>query len=82
MDGNQTSVLTRRRFLVTGVTAAGGFMIGISALPHLARAVTVSAQPWKTTSRRTRMKSMLGSQSSPTTRSSSAMSARRWAKAA
>jgi isoquinoline 1-oxidoreductase subunit beta len=46
MDGNQTPVLSRRRFLVTGVTAAGGFAIGISALPHLAHAVTVAAQPW------------------------------------
>ncbi|HEY1505818.1 MAG TPA: molybdopterin cofactor-binding domain-containing protein [Stellaceae bacterium] len=46
MDGNQTPVLSRRRFLVTGVTAAGGFVIGISALPHLANAVTVAAQPW------------------------------------
>jgi len=46
MDGNQTSVLTRRNFLVTGVTAAGGFIIGIGALPHLAHAVTVAAQPW------------------------------------
>ncbi|HWE75546.1 MAG TPA: molybdopterin cofactor-binding domain-containing protein [Stellaceae bacterium] len=46
MDGNQISTLSRRRFLVTGVTAAGGFAIGISALPHLAHAVTVAAQPW------------------------------------
>src|SRR5690348_7720868 len=46
MDGNQTPVLSRRRFIVTGVTAAGGFVIGISALPHLAHAVTVAAQPW------------------------------------
>ncbi len=46
MDGNQSSVLSRRRFIVTGVTAAGGFIIGISALPHLANAVTVAAQPW------------------------------------
>src|SRR5665213_1708742 len=46
MDGIQTSILSRRRFLVTGVTAAGGFMIGISALPHLAGATTVAAQPW------------------------------------
>ena len=43
MDGNQT--LSRRRFLVTGVTAAGGFVIGLSALPRLANAVTVAAQP-------------------------------------
>ncbi|HEX3973384.1 MAG TPA: molybdopterin cofactor-binding domain-containing protein [Stellaceae bacterium] len=46
MDGNQRSVLSRRRFLVTGVTAAGGFIIGISALPYLADAATVAAQPW------------------------------------
>ena len=46
MDGNQTPILSRRRFLVTGVTAAGGFAIGISALPHLANAVTVAVQPW------------------------------------
>ena len=46
MDTNQNSVLSRRHFLVTGVTAAGGFVIGISALPHLANAVTVAAQPW------------------------------------
>jgi len=46
MDGNQTSVFTRRRFLVTGVTAAGGFVIGISGLPCLANAMTVAAQPW------------------------------------
>jgi isoquinoline 1-oxidoreductase subunit beta len=46
MDGNRISILSRRRFLVTGVTAAGGFVIGISALPHLANAVTVAAQPW------------------------------------
>ncbi|HEY3919612.1 MAG TPA: molybdopterin cofactor-binding domain-containing protein [Stellaceae bacterium] len=48
MDGNQTSLLSRRRFLVTGVTVAGGFAIGISALPHLVEAATVSAQPWET----------------------------------
>jgi isoquinoline 1-oxidoreductase subunit beta len=47
MDGYRTaSSLSRRNFLVTAVTAAGGFAIGISALPHLAHAVTVAAQPW------------------------------------
>src|SRR6185437_10858346 len=46
MDGNQSQVLSRRKFLVTGVTAAGGFVIGISALPHFANAATVGAQPW------------------------------------
>ena len=35
MDGNQTSVLSRRRFLVTGVTAAGGFAIGIGRSPAM-----------------------------------------------
>ena len=38
--------LSRRQFIVTGVTAAGGFAIGMSALPHLAQALTVGAQPW------------------------------------
>ncbi len=47
MDGNRIApTLTRRHFLVTAVTAAGGFAIGISAVPRLAHAVTVSAQPW------------------------------------
>ena len=47
MDGYRTlSSLSRRHFLVTAVTAAGGFAIGISALPRLAHAVTVAAQPW------------------------------------
>ncbi len=46
MDGNQTPVFSRRRFLVTGVTAAGGFVIG-TTLPKWAQAATVSAQPWE-----------------------------------
>jgi isoquinoline 1-oxidoreductase subunit beta len=47
MDGNRISpTLTRRHFLVTAVTAAGGFAIGISAVPRLAHAATVAAQPW------------------------------------
>jgi len=44
MDGNQT--LSRRRFLVTGVTAAGGFAIGTSALPQWAQAAMVAEHPW------------------------------------
>jgi isoquinoline 1-oxidoreductase beta subunit len=46
MDGNQTPVLSRRRFLVTGVTAAGGFAIGSAALPQWAQAATVADHPW------------------------------------
>ena len=46
MDGNQSSLLSRRRFIVTGVTAAGGFIIGISALPHLANA-TMRVKEWE-----------------------------------
>ena len=40
------SKLTRRHFIVTAVTAAGGFAIGISAVPRSARAATVVAEPW------------------------------------
>ncbi|MCL2428927.1 MAG: molybdopterin-dependent oxidoreductase, partial [Alphaproteobacteria bacterium] len=45
MDGS-TGSLSRRKFLVTGVTAGGGLAVGISALPRLAGAATVSATPW------------------------------------
>ncbi len=45
MDGSIGS-LTRRKFLVTGMTASGGLAVGISALPRLAGAATVSATPW------------------------------------
>ena len=41
-----TSALTRRHFILTSATAAGGFAIGISGLPRLAQAATVTAQPW------------------------------------
>ncbi len=44
MDGN--AILSRRRFLVTGMTATGGLAVGVSALPHLADAATVSVTPW------------------------------------
>ena len=44
MDGN--IALSRRRFLVTGVTATGGLAVGLSALPQLGDAATVSATPW------------------------------------
>jgi isoquinoline 1-oxidoreductase beta subunit len=40
------SALTRRHFILTSATAAGGLMIGIGAAPHVAEAATVVAQPW------------------------------------
>ncbi len=40
------SALTRRHFILTSATAAGGLMIGIGASPHAAEAATVVAQPW------------------------------------
>ena len=43
---SRRGALSRRRFIVTGMTAAGGFAIGMSLLPRLAGAVTVAAQPW------------------------------------
>ncbi|HEV8016574.1 MAG TPA: molybdopterin cofactor-binding domain-containing protein [Stellaceae bacterium] len=46
MDGNHTPVLSRRRFIVTAATAAGGLAIGIGAVPHWAEAATVAAHPW------------------------------------
>ena len=42
--------LSRRHFILTAATAAGGFMIGIGAAPHAADAATVSGQPWDTES--------------------------------
>lgn len=52
MDGNSSLIenraetLTRRHFILTGATVAGGFAIGIGAMPETAHAVTVAAQPW------------------------------------
>ena len=47
MHGSRVaSTLSRRHFILTAATAAGGFMIGIGAAPGRARAATVSAQPW------------------------------------
>ena len=46
MNAHHTaSALTRRHFIITTATAAGGFAIGIGA-PRVARAATVVAQPW------------------------------------
>ena len=38
--------LSRRHFIVTGATAAGGLAIGVGLLPHDAEAFTVDAKPW------------------------------------
>jgi isoquinoline 1-oxidoreductase beta subunit len=47
MHGSRVaSTLSRRHFILTAATAAGGFMIGIGAAPGGARAATVLAQPW------------------------------------
>jgi isoquinoline 1-oxidoreductase subunit beta len=46
MQGRTASKLTRRHFIITAATAAGGFAIGISAASRPARAATVVAQPW------------------------------------
>lgn len=43
MDGNQ--LISRRRFIVTGLTAAGGLAIGV-AIPGLARALPILPEPW------------------------------------
>ena len=39
------SALSRRQFIVTSLTAAGGFALGIAA-PELADAATLAARPW------------------------------------
>jgi isoquinoline 1-oxidoreductase beta subunit len=47
MDGNRiASTLTRRNFIVTAATAAGGLAIGIGAVPRWVKAATVAAQPF------------------------------------
>src|SRR5258708_7072553 len=46
MDRLTASKLTRRHFIVTAATAAGGFAIGFSIAPRTAQAATVVAQPW------------------------------------
>ena len=38
--------LTRRNFILTATSAAGGLMLGIGAAPGDAKAATVVAQPW------------------------------------
>jgi isoquinoline 1-oxidoreductase subunit beta len=47
MDGHRTaSELTRRHFIITAATVAGGFAIGLGAAPRAARAAAVATQPW------------------------------------
>jgi isoquinoline 1-oxidoreductase beta subunit len=47
MHGNHVaSTLSRRHFILTAATAAGGFMIGIGVTPRAAYAATVARQPW------------------------------------
>jgi isoquinoline 1-oxidoreductase beta subunit len=38
--------LTRRHFILTATSVAGGLMIGIGGVPGMAEAATVAAQPW------------------------------------
>jgi isoquinoline 1-oxidoreductase beta subunit len=40
--------LSRRHFILTAATAAGGFMIGIGIAPGAADAATVPGEPWAT----------------------------------
>jgi isoquinoline 1-oxidoreductase beta subunit len=40
------STLSRRHFILTGASAAGGLMVGIVAAPDAAGAATISAKPW------------------------------------
>ncbi len=47
MDANRiAATLSRRHFIVTAATAAGGFAIGIGALPRWAEAATVATEPF------------------------------------
>jgi hypothetical protein len=41
-----TSTLSRRHFILTTASAAGGLMIGITAAPDSAQAATISEKPW------------------------------------
>src|ERR1019366_7569448 len=41
----QPSALSRRQFVVTALTAAGGFALGV-AIPGASQAATLGTQPW------------------------------------
>ena len=68
MDGTRiASTLTRRHFIVTAATAAGGFVIGIGAVPRWRPAPPRSRRsPGTTTTPTPRTKSTPGSRSIPT----------------
>ena len=59
---NVASTISRRHFILTAVSAAGGLMVGIVAAPDNAHAVAISTSCGMTTPMR-RMKSMPGSPS-------------------
>jgi isoquinoline 1-oxidoreductase subunit beta len=47
MHGTATdSTFSRRHFIFTALSAAGGLVVGIAAAPDGARAATISKQPW------------------------------------
>jgi len=47
MHGTGTvSTFSRRHFILTAASAAGGLLVGIGAAPEDARAATISNQPW------------------------------------
>jgi len=47
MHGTGTdSTFSRRHFILTAVSAAGGLIVGIGAAPDSARAASISKQPW------------------------------------
>jgi isoquinoline 1-oxidoreductase subunit beta len=45
MPGTGSAIFSRRHFIFTALSAAGGLLVGIGAAPD-ARAATVSKQPW------------------------------------
>src|SRR5580658_8013697 len=47
MHGTATAAtFSRRHFIFTTLSAAGGLVVGIAAAPHSAHAATISKQPW------------------------------------
>ena len=46
MPRTATATFSRRYFILTAVSAAGGLIVGIGAAPESARAATISKQPW------------------------------------
>jgi isoquinoline 1-oxidoreductase subunit beta len=45
-NSDRASEFTRRHFIITAATAAGGLLIGIAPAPRSALAAAVTAQPW------------------------------------